>query len=79
MEYTRFAFQNGLWSLGFWTFGCFYHSLYLKKCPFLQVFISGLECSGAGGHLQPIVRPGKFLYGDCDFDEELFVSMFDNV
>lgn len=31
------------------------------------------------GHLRPIVRPGKFLYGDCDFDEELFVSILDNV
>lgn len=39
----------------------------------------GWSVQGLGEHLQPIVRPGMFLYGDCDFDEELFVAVFDNV
>lgn len=39
----------------------------------------GWSVQGLGEHLQPIVRPGMFLYGDCDFDEELFVAIFDNV
>lgn len=39
----------------------------------------GWSVWGQGEHLQPIVRPGMFLYEDCDFDKELFASLFDDV